>query len=83
VRGSGTDKVTHRHVLLSQEVVKLPPFNTFTREEVEIPFEVELPDEPYYSVSMSDNSLIWTIKSHIDIANWPDFSKQWNFRLRG
>lgn len=83
VRGSGTDKVTHRHVLLNQKVVKLPPFNTFNREEVDIPFEVELPDEPYYSVSMTDNSLKWSIISHIDIANWPDFSKHWNFRLRG
>ena len=82
-RGFVTSPTTHSHELLNETVLLVPPFNPSPKEEVEFPFNIVLPIEPYYSHAMSDNYLRWEIITHIDVLGGSDFNNRWGFSVRG
>ena len=74
-RGSGTNRSTYRQQVFSHEEAlplgrSLPAGLPFQRE-----IEVPIPDDAPASFVASDNRLDWTVRLHLDIPRWPDWSE--------
>ena len=75
VSGSGSNRTTHKHVLFDQSY-SLQDASTLTAAtQHEFPLLVNVPADAPYSISLSDNSLVWAANLRVDIPRWPDWVK--------
>lgn len=74
VRGSGTDRRTSRHELGSFERNHEATVLTGGRQHV-FELDFQLPDDAPLSLDLSDNDLVYTIETSIDIPRWPDWKR--------
>ncbi len=71
-RGSGTSRSTYRHDVLSETV----PMQEGTSQSNGICYRAQLPipDTMHLpTFDITDNSLTWAVKFHVDIPDWPDW----------
>lgn len=72
--GSGTNKTTHKHKVLTEKHVLREggplQFEQLVDEKIIITF----PDTKAYSFELSNNSLKWTVNFCIDIPGFPDWT---------
>lgn len=79
IRGSGSNRTTHTHVLYEQDFTLCEARDLTVGDPVKLLASFELPDDAPYSFKASDNYLEWTIGIHIDIPSWPDWNETHTF----
>lgn len=75
VSGSGSNQRTHRKVVFENSQTLQSQITLQAGNESRCPFAFCLPEDAAYSVSLHQNSLIWTVDVEVDIPRWPDWSK--------
>jgi hypothetical protein len=74
--GSGTDRVTHKHEVLSQTQALIPAGTLGAGKPVRLDFDYRLPTRAPPSMKFTDNEINWVGEVRIDIPRWPDFVKE-------
>ena len=77
--GSGTNSTTHRHTAYEQTWLVAPAGTLPGGQLSRLKFAGELPDAPLFSVTLSDNTLIWSAELRILIPRWPDWIRSYSF----
>ncbi len=72
--GSGTNKTTHKHKVLTQKHVLREGGPVQFEDPVDEKMTITFPDTRAYSFEFSDNSLKWTINFRIDMPGFPDWT---------
>lgn len=72
--GSGTNKTTHKHKVLTQRYVLREAGPLQHEQLVDEKITITFPDTKAYSFEYSDNSLKWTVNFCIDIPGFPDWT---------
>lgn len=72
--GSGTNKTTHKHKVLTERYVLREGGPIQFEEPVDEKMTITFPDTRAYSFEFSDNSLKWTINFCIDMPGFPDWT---------
>ena len=75
ISGHGSNKKTHRKVVYESKQELQPNVTLQAGQESRCPFSFQLPEDAACSVSLDDNSLIWTVDLRVDIPRWPDWTK--------
>jgi len=78
ISGSGSNKRTHRHVVFENSQTLQSQVTLQAGNESRCSFAFRLPDDAAYSVSLHENSLIWTVDVEVDIPRWPDWRKKFS-----
>jgi hypothetical protein len=73
--GSGTQKTTHTHKLLSESHVIREGGPLAAGEVVDEKLTIRFPDTEAFSFDASDNKIKWNAEIRIDIPRFPDWSK--------
>lgn len=79
IRGSGSNRTTHTHILYEQEFTLCEARALTVGDPVKLQANFELPDDAAYSFKASDNYLEWSMAIHIDIPSWPDWNENHTF----
>jgi len=79
VSGSGSNRTTRRHSLHEQELEVVGATTLTAEQETRIPLRFTLPDQPFYSLDLSDNDLTWNTHLRVDIPRWPDYVDKASF----
>ena len=72
--GSGTNKTTHKHKVLTEKHVLREGGPVQFEDPVDEKMTITFPDTMAYSFELSDNSLKWTINFCIDMLGFPDWT---------
>jgi hypothetical protein len=72
--GSGTNKTTHKHKVLTERHVLREGGPVQIEDPVDEKMTITFPDTRAYSFELSNNSLKWTINFHIDMPGFPDWT---------
>ena len=72
--GSGTNKTTHKHKVLTEKHVLREGGPVQFEDPVDEKITITFPDTSAYSFELSDNSLKWTINFCIDMPGFPDWT---------
>jgi hypothetical protein len=72
--GSGTNKTTHKHKVLTEKHVLREGGPVQFEDPVDEKMTITFPDTGAYSFEFSDNSLKWTINFCIDMPGFPDWT---------
>lgn len=72
--GSGTNKTTHKHKVLTERHVLREGGPVQFDDPVAEKMTIAFPDTRAYSFELSDNSLKWTINFCIDMSGFPDWT---------
>ncbi len=76
VSGHGTDATTHRHTI-HEETIPLTVKSHHTKgQKLEFKHEFFIPEHLPATFQLPSNSVVWTLKTHIDIPRWPDWSDE-------
>jgi len=75
VSGSGTQKTTHTHKLLSESHVIRESGQLTAGELVDEKLIIKFPDTRAFSFEASENKIKWNAEVRIDIPRFPDWSK--------
>lgn len=75
VKGSGSNRTTHRNNFYSNVHVLQEATTLQTGDLQSFEFEFPIPDDVPYSFDLVDNDLNWTIELRVDIPRWPDWTK--------
>ena len=75
ISGSGSNKTTHRNVIFENSQTLQSQATLQAGNESRCSFVFRLPEDAAYSISLNENSLIWTVDVEVDIPRWPDWSK--------
>jgi hypothetical protein len=79
VSGSGSNRKTHKHELLSL-TEKLAPASHFAAgQQQKFEFIYTVPVDAAPSMKLNDNELTWSVQMRIAIPRWPDWTKDINF----
>jgi hypothetical protein len=76
VSGSGSNRTTHKHVLMEDSKILQEATTLSAGVEHRFPCSVRIPEDSAYSLDLDDNKLIWNITLRVDIPNWPDWVKE-------
>ncbi len=76
VSGSGSNRTTHRHEVMSTKVTLLEAGDLLPRQNQSLDFEFSVPKDAGPSMKFSDNELNWSVELRIDIPRWPDWSER-------
>ncbi len=79
--GSGSNRSTKRHDLFRQEVEVLGATKLMPEQNCQFPLLLRLPEQPYYSIGLTDNHLTWTAGLRVDIPRWPDLVESLVFQV--
>ena len=71
--GSGTNTTTWLHAVDEQVLELAGPQDLTPGDPVDLLGTFSLPDHAPFSLRVSNNSVLWTVSFHIDVANWPDW----------
>ena len=74
IRGSGTNRSTYRQTVYSHEEDLPLPHRLSARLPFQREIEVPIPADAPPSFIAADNRLDWTVRLHLDIPRWPDWS---------
>ena len=74
ISGSGTNKTTHKHKVLTEKHVLREGGLLESEAPVDEKITITFPDTKAYSFEYSDNSLKWTLNFVIDIPGFPDWT---------
>ncbi|TWU51023.1 hypothetical protein Poly51_43170 [Rubripirellula tenax] len=81
VSGSGSNQTTHRHTVFD-ESISLGDATTFRAGQTyRFPISFSLPADAAYTISLTNNELMWTADARIDIPRWPDWTKSMRIRV--
>ncbi len=72
--GSGTNKTTHKHKVLTERHVLREGGPVQFEDPVDEKITITFPDTRAYSFELSDNSLKWMINLCIDMPGFPDWT---------
>lgn len=72
--GSGTNKTTHKHKVLTEKHMFREGGPLQSEQLVDEKITITFPDTQAYSFELSDNSLKWTVNFCIDIPGFPDWT---------
>lgn len=82
ISGSGTNKTTHKHLLVSQ-VYELAPAGTLkSGERQRFEFQFPVPITAHPTLKLTDNEILWASELRIDIPKWPDWVKEIPFVVK-
>ncbi|OYP38186.1 hypothetical protein [Rhodopirellula sp. MGV] len=81
VSGSGSNRTTHRHQFFESKHELLSETTLQAGNRREFDLAIPIPGDAPYSFDLSDNDLKWTIKLHIDLPRWPDWSRELNVHV--
>jgi len=73
ISGSGSNRTTHKHELLSVTNIIQDSTTLRSNQEHHFPLVVRLPEDAPYSLDLRDNDLVWSATVRIDIPRWPDW----------
>jgi hypothetical protein len=73
VRGSGTHRTTHTHVVVDQELEMAPARSLMRGEPFEQRGSFVLPADAPLSFKATDNALEWEVQVTVEIPRWPDW----------
>jgi len=74
--GSGTNRTTRTHELLSEEIELCPSRQLQAGMPFQLDVEVQIPAEAPPSFSAHDNRLTWKLTFRFDIPKWPDWTEK-------
>jgi hypothetical protein len=76
VSGSGTNKTTHHHNIVSDNFDL--PFEKYIRKGTDVKHQIDItiPDIAAYSFDSSNNGVSWNVAIHIGIDKWPDWKEK-------
>lgn len=75
VSGSGSNRTTHRHEVLSFSEQLAHAQVLPAGQEQDFKYEFKIPHDAAPSMKLSDNELKWNVEMRIDIPSWPDWSE--------
>lgn len=77
VRGSGTNRRTFTHDMHKVELVVADSKRSVRRlEDLQFEHTFRLPEDAAYSLAVSDNTVLWSVSVHVDVAGWPDWTEE-------
>ena len=82
-RGSGTNRRTYTHDLVTRELDLSPARRLFRGQPFEVRGSFPLPADAPLSFRARDNSLEWEIECQVDVPKWPDWSESRPFVVVG
>ena len=82
VKGSGTNKTTHRKVLAEYEHRAVGATTLAAGQQHTFQLEYPLPTDAPYSIDLGDNDLTWSAEVRVDIPRWPDWHDTQSFSVR-
>ena len=75
ISGSGSNRRTHKNVIFETTQTLQANGTLQAGNETRCPFSFRLPKDAAFSISLKENSLIWSVDVEVDIPRWPDWSK--------
>jgi hypothetical protein len=81
VSGSGSNRSTHKHVLLDRLDTLQGATTLAADQQHRFELSVQLPEQAPYSLELTDNQLIWSATLRVDIPRWPDWVKEIPLRV--
>ncbi|MGV3484226.1 MAG: hypothetical protein ACO1RT_07400 [Planctomycetaceae bacterium] len=82
VSGSGSNRTTHTHEVLSKTQRLMEPGQLKAGESHKFEFSFVVPATAPPSMTFKDNNISWTSELRIDIPRWPDWSKSEPFVVK-
>lgn len=82
ISGSGSNRTTHIHEVLSKTHQLMQPGPLRAGELKKFQFSFEIPALAPPSMTFTDNNLAWNSELRIDIPNWPDWAKKIPFVVK-
>jgi hypothetical protein len=79
VRGSGSNRTTHRHCIFEEEQTLIERKQASAGRDIVLHATFVLPEDAPPTFRAPDNTLVWQISVAIDIPSWPDWSKEFPF----
>ena len=82
VSGSGSNRTTHTHEVLSKEIVLAESGQLVSGQPQKHELSFTLPATAPPSLKFTDNEVSWASEIRIDIPRWPDWVKQMPFVVK-
>lgn len=83
VRGSGTNRTTHTHVVVEEELVLSPAWSLPRGLPFERRGSFVVPEDAPLSFKATDNALEWQVTCTVDLPRWPDWTESRPFVVVG
>lgn len=82
VSGSGSNRTTHNHDVLTKIIQLAGPGTLSAGQLQSFDFQFEVPPSVPPSMKFTDNEINWTSEFRVDIIKWPDWVKSIPFVVR-
>lgn len=77
----GTDTHTETHDVYTVKETLDVRGNIAPPDSIRGHLEIQIPEEGMHSFTASDNKVMWIIEMHTDVADWPDYSAEFELSV--
>jgi SpoOM protein len=74
--GSGSSASTHRWDVLTEQFKLSGPVEGTPGQSLDFSCHIEIPASAPYSFEVTDNTIKWTLVTHVDIPRFPDWTRE-------